>query len=81
MKVSTSNHESMKCDLVYDHILEGVDPGLVVSLSLLSELQIPNLAHSENEACLQSITPEIMQCEFYRNAGSSADSNPQRSPK
>lgn len=37
MKISTPNHENIKCDFNYDHILEGADPSLVVSLSLLSQ--------------------------------------------
>lgn len=79
MKVSTPNHENIKFYFIYDHILEGVNPSLVISLSLLSKLQIPNFAQLENVVCLENITPEIMQCEFYRNVGSSADSNPQKS--
>lgn len=70
MKISTPNHANIKCDFIYEHILEGVNPGLVV---IFPELQIPNVAYSENVVCLGSITPENMQCEFYRNAGSSAD--------
>lgn len=43
------NYENINCDFNHDHILEGVDPGLVVSLSLLS--QTANTKHFTLRKC------------------------------